>query len=531
MPMNRLQLVLPFLSTLVFLACMDEQRRSDDTITTENAALWTDETATYLPVTAEWTNRVEVADLNGDRKVDLLFANGGNYSEAGDPEYSRVFLNQGPDQKFKEITAEVFGESRYLSRVIKVSDVNKDGIPDIIVGTTYQTQSQLYLGNGTGKFENLTVSHFPAVKASVGDIELGDVDDDGDLDMVLSDWGPGSNMNNSGGRTMLWLNDGQGVFTDVTATQMPDLLIQFSWDLEFFDFDNDFDLDIAISCKRSGTSRIFVNDGNGYFEDKRLLPAYTNNYDFEVMDVNKDGFLDLLTINDGEIVKGERNSRREHVFLNQEGKYFMDATHMLWPDNENTGEDDNNIVFLDHDSDGDPDFLISSLTGEDRLLENDGTGNFKLIQPVLEGKPTPLTLSIVLGDIDNDSRLDIIMGQGEGEEGIEERIFTGKNLAPDTAAPIISHYRNNENIKGGNITVLARIHDNKSPNMPQDWDAVTVSAGEGTTPVSMTWYGENLWRASLPYTSAANRFRICATDYSKNENCVEVPKQGVSLAE
>ena len=75
---------------------------------------------------------------------------------------------------------------------------------------------------------------------------------------------------------MLWLNDGNGNFTDATTTQMPELLIQFSWDVEFFDFDNDFDLDIAISCKRCATSRIFVNDGNGFFTDKRLLPAYTN---------------------------------------------------------------------------------------------------------------------------------------------------------------------------------------------------------------------------------------------------------------
>ena len=35
-----------------------------------------------------------------------------------------------------------------------------------------------------------------------------DVDGDGDLDVILADWGPGNNMNNEGGRTRLWLNDG-----------------------------------------------------------------------------------------------------------------------------------------------------------------------------------------------------------------------------------------------------------------------------------------------------------------------------------
>lgn len=51
--------------------------------------LWIDATQTYLPVTGEWTNRVEVADVNGDNLLDLLFANGGNYRERGVSEYSR----------------------------------------------------------------------------------------------------------------------------------------------------------------------------------------------------------------------------------------------------------------------------------------------------------------------------------------------------------------------------------------------------------------------------------------------------------
>ncbi|MGH9361995.1 MAG: CRTAC1 family protein, partial [Thermoanaerobaculia bacterium] len=38
---------------------------------------------------------------------------------------------------------------------------------------------------------------------------------DGDLDLVLADWGPGNNMTNDGGLTRLWLNDGAGRFLDV----------------------------------------------------------------------------------------------------------------------------------------------------------------------------------------------------------------------------------------------------------------------------------------------------------------------------
>jgi hypothetical protein len=507
---------------LFVCSCKPETNELNTLKNKTNEALWVDETTTYLPITKEWTNRVEVADINKDGWLDLIFANGGNYSEPGALESSRVFINKGPNTRFEEITEQVFGDYKYISRVIKVRDINKDGIPDIIVGTTYQTQSQLYMGMGNGQFKNVTQTHLPQINASIGDLELGDVDGDGDLDMVLADWGPGSNMNNNGGRTMLWLNDGKGYFTDATHTQMPELLIQFSWDLEFFDFDNDFDLDIAISCKRCATSRIFVNDGQGFFEDKRLLPAYTNNYELEPMDVDGDGFIDLVTVNDGAIVDSKSYSRREHLFYNKGGKRFIDSTAVLWPDSENIGEDDNNIVFLDYDSDGDPDFLLSSLTGEDRLLENDGSGRFKLIQPVLKGSPTPLTLSMVLGDINNDQKMDIIMGQGEGEEGIEERIFIGTTIAKDTAAPIISNYQITEDTATETLIIKARVHDNKSPNMPQDWSAVSLHIDENPDQIDMTWYGENLWVAKVPKTVNGRPLTLCATDYSGNKSCLEL---------
>lgn len=520
--MNLLKTIILVFIIVVLCSCKEKNNQAKSFPLNLTDELWIDQTSTYLPKTNEWTNRVEVADINNDGLLDLLFANGGNYSEPGNLESSRVFINKGANTQFREITSDIFEDKKFISRVIKVRDVNKDSIPDIIVGTTYQTQSQLYIGNEKGEFKNVTETQFPNIKASIGDLELGDVDNDGDLDIVLSDWGSGSNMNNNGGRTMLWLNDGNGYFTDATNTQMPNLLIQFSWDLEFFDFDNDFDLDIAISCKRCATSRIFVNNGKGVFDDKRLLPAYTNNYELEPMDVNGDGFLDLVTVNDGAIVKGKSYSRREHLFFNKEGKTFIDTTAVLWPDSENIGEDDNNIVFLDYDSDNDPDFLLSSLTGEDRLLENDGNGKFKLIQPVLKGNPTPLTLSMVLGDINNDKKMDIIMGQGEGEKGIEERIFIGKNIKEDTAAPIISNYQIIKNEEHNTIVVKARIHDNKSPNMPQDWSFINLKTDKNPEPINMIWYGENLWYASFPNTIDYKSLSICAKDYSGNTNCIEI---------
>jgi hypothetical protein len=43
--------------------------------------------------------------------------------------------------------------------------------------------------------------------------------------------------------------------------------VRFSWDLEQVDVDNDWDLDLAVSCKTCPTSLLYLNDGRGRFTD------------------------------------------------------------------------------------------------------------------------------------------------------------------------------------------------------------------------------------------------------------------------
>ena len=503
----------------------DQQPRIESSLgDTLPRALWVDATDRFLPATAEWTNRVELADVDGDGRVDILFANGGNYSEPGEPEQNRVFLNRGPGQMFEEATERVFGPRGDHARVIKVRDINRDGLADILVGTTFQTQSRLYLGGTQATFREVTATHLPQGPTSVGDLELGDADGDGDLDVVLADWGPGNNMTNAGGRTRLWLNDGNGRFIDATESHMPHTLLGFSWDLEFLDFDNDFDLDIAVSCKRCYGGSLFVNNGSGYFEELLVgLPRHSNNYELEPMDVDGDGFLDLVTINDGEIV-GEINMlRRQHVFRNDAGRAFVDATSTLWPDSENVGEDDNNAVFIDYDSDGDADFVVGSLTGADRLLVNDGTGRFTMADEVFSGPETAGTLSLLLADLDGDHRLDVVQGQGENPAAVEERIFLGSGLDPDTAPPVIGSIEMVQQ-QDAVLRLRARVHDRKSPTMPHDWQSVTVRWSEANTTheTPLIWYGEYLWLAEIPAPSSAGIvYSVCAVDAAGNEACSE----------
>ena len=418
---------------------------------------------------------------------------------------------------------------------------------DIVVGTTFQTRTRLYLGLGEGSFQEVTSSHLPGQPLSIGDVAIGDVDGDDDLDLALADWGPGNNMDNAGGRTRLWLNDGSGRFTDVTdetvplparrsrgadesrqpteGPRMPETLVQFSWDLDFVDVDGDLDLDLAVSCKMCTGSKLFLNNGKGHFAASRGgLPRYTNNYELEAMDLDGDGLPELVTVNDGEVV-GWGSNRREHVFKNAGRGRFLDQTHEWWPPSENLGHDDNMVAFLDYDSDGDADFLLASLSGPDRLLINDGAGNLTVATDVFEGEATPGTLAVALADLDGDHRLDVIQAQGEHPRATSERIYLGTGLAPDTAAPaIVSVAVDPDPEDAQALMVRARIHDAKSPSMPHDWKRVELvwTDGPRATSVTLDWYGDHLWRArGLPQIAGA-QFKVTATDAAGNTSTGEL---------
>ncbi len=477
------------------------------------AAGWEDATAKTIGVTNEWSNKLELADINGDGLVDIMFANGAGYTSPAGGEQSRAFLNQGAGKPFIEVSEDVFGVVKDQARVIKAGDVDGDGDLDLVVGNTFESQSRLYLGDGAGAFTEAS-GQLPQGPASIGDLELGDVDADGDLDLVLADWGPGK-AGGAGGVTKLWLNDGAGTFSDATAANMPAIPVSWSWELEFSDVDNDLDLDVLVSCKTCSGSFMFHNDGSGTFVDASdLLPQFQNNYEFEAIDLNGDDFVDLVTINDGP-------GATEHIFLGDGVGGFDDATDELWPADANPPGDDNMVAFLDVDNDGDADFVICGLFGnDDRLVLNDGAGNLSLQADAFSPANSSGSLGIGIADLDGDHRPDVVFAEGESQEDAE-RVFLGVDVAVDTAAPKISLV--NVAKAGAGLVVRARIHDNKTPVMGHDFTEVVVELlCPEVTKLPMTWYGEALWRVDIDAVpDCATAVQVCAADAAGNRVCGE----------
>ncbi len=321
------------------------------------------------------------------------------------------------------------------------------------------------------------------------------------------------------GCVQLWLNDGAGTFTDATAAQMPATSVNFSWELELVDVDNDWDLDLAVSAKMS-PNELPVRErwvGHVRRRDRGAASSFTNNYEFEAMDLDGDGYLDLVTINDGDNPTGEGG--REHVFRNDGSGGFEDVTAEWWPNEANPGEDDNNIAFLDVDSDGDADFLVGSLTGPDRLMINDGTGQLSMELEAFDAALSPGTLGMTVADVNGDGRLDVVEAQGENPQAEDERVYLATEaVAPDTAPPVVATDLTASTT--GSVTVHARVHDSQVYRAG-DLDAVYVRWDGGSG--ALIWYGEFLFRAPVEIPAGATGLEVCAIDRAGNEACVAAP--------
>ena len=219
-------------------------------------------------------------------------------------------MNKG-DGGFIDVTESArVGGGFHLTLGASFADYDNDGDLDIYLAND-TNQNILYRNNSDGTFTNTNGtderSHTGDTRGGMG-ITWGDYDNDGDLDLFVTNWLDENNV--------LYRNNSDGTFTDVSAQSgiFESGLGKTCWGTEFFDYDNDGDLDLFIVCghidpatwESSSQSDIFLeNNGNGTFTDIsesvgiRSVPNGTGR-GLAVGDYDNDGDLDLLVVNCGE---------------------------------------------------------------------------------------------------------------------------------------------------------------------------------------------------------------------------------------
>ena len=220
------------------------------------------------------------ADVDGDGDQDVILGNNGA---------DTLLLNDG-NGGFTDASSRLPARSDNTWS-IDAGDVDGDGDVDLVLGN-FATRNRLYLNDGSGSFADVSAAQLPLDDDWVGRLELADVDADGDLDLyvaVFSGTWPY--------RDRLYANDGAGTFTDVTASQLPNLT---SRTFALGDLDADGDLDLFSGHASWPYYRIALNDGTGVFATRSPPLGPRTPQAVALVDVDENGVLDAV-ISDQEI--------------------------------------------------------------------------------------------------------------------------------------------------------------------------------------------------------------------------------------
>jgi len=227
---------------------------------------------------------VAMADVNNDGFVDMFVTN----SESS----NHLYINRGAEGlmgEYKDVTSPNLASEKRSSRGAAFADINGDGNLDLYV-TDASGPNQLYIGDGiNGHFSEV----FDVGVADTGmgqGVCFGDVDGDGDIDIFVNNFDRSNN---------LYLNNGKGSFLNVTEKAGLISTGNSGFGCAFADFDDDGDLDLYVS--NSGQlNKLYMNNGSGIFTDTTKEAGVGGDTGLgrgvSVGDLNGDGHLDIYVV-------------------------------------------------------------------------------------------------------------------------------------------------------------------------------------------------------------------------------------------
>lgn len=272
---------------------------------------------------------------------------------------------------------------------LDIGDINGDGYLDVVNTNTADNTMSVLLNNKDGTFNTQNIyaqAIYPVGQAPLG-IALGDIDNDGDLDIVEA--------NNDDNNFWLFLNDGNGNFS--VSPNSPYYVGDAPRDLALGDFNQDGYLDVVVSNSADDNVSVFFNDGNGSFQYQTTYDVGDFPDGLALGDVNDDGYLDIAIAN-------VFSNNASVLINNDDGSFAMQVIYAAV-------EAPYSIALGDLDNDGDLDMAINNSAENTEneynsvsILLNNGQGIFGGLITYGIGK---YSYSLALGDIDNDGDLDI----------------------------------------------------------------------------------------------------------------------------
>jgi len=319
-----------------------------------NVLLVNDGTGTFvlgadrLPPTRHDSEDIAFVDLDGDGDLDLVFV-------SEDDRVDELFLNDGAG-RFSSASARL--PWRDVSNALVALDLNDDGALDLLTGNVGTNRA--LINDGNGHFSDRTGELWPQSGASrTQDIELTDVDGDGDLDVVVANEGQNQLYINAGGRLV-----------DVTATALP-MRADETREIRSGDLDGDGDNDLVVAnawfiMSESPRDYILFNDGSAHFSISfdNLPENSRNNFTVQIHDLDDDGAVDVLVPSSDFPAPQDGDSERSNLrggdylaLLNDgAGKFTAAPPDRIMPDAISGNGFD--IEIADFDGDGSSDLFL-----------------------------------------------------------------------------------------------------------------------------------------------------------------------------
>ncbi len=293
------------------------------------------------------TNGVAVADYDRDGDLDLFFTGILNFDLANKNTWNHLLQNQG-DGTFRDVTVAAGFGIQYVNEGLKAErgekmgaswgDYDNDGFPDIFLANS--RENQLYHNEGNGTFKDVTaqagVAGCNVCYSSTG--LWWDHDRDGDLDLYVS------NLNNT---NVMYENLGDGYFRDITETTGIGGGSTITWSSVAFDAGKDGFLDL-LNVNDTQQKEFFENRSGLKYNEAALAYRIDNlgaGMGVTIGDCNNDGLFDIYITN-------IYNHLPNPLFVATGPRRFQDQAKTWGVDNTGWGW---GTHFLDYDHDGDED--------------------------------------------------------------------------------------------------------------------------------------------------------------------------------